>query len=193
MQLHEFAQSNSAPPEGLRSSPPLGGVAERRSLSGGDVEAASAQPVALALEGDHRRVVDEPVHQGGGNLASPRISPRTVEAAVRVTIEPHAGLRTGGRSARRRGSTGQVVRHLSRGRRHLAGAPGDHGVVGQRRPVLARIIARTGWRVTEVTRLPFGATYVAPSLKVIAPEPGSLRVDDHCAPGVVAAPTLRDR
>jgi hypothetical protein len=45
-----------------------GGVAKRRSLSGGhDVEAPLAQPVALALERDHGRVVDEPVDQGGGD------------------------------------------------------------------------------------------------------------------------------
>jgi hypothetical protein len=45
-----------------------GGVAERRSLGGGcDVEAAFAEAVALAFEGDHGGVVDEPVDQGGGD------------------------------------------------------------------------------------------------------------------------------
>ncbi len=39
-----------------------------QSLSGGrDVEAAFAQPVALALERDHGGVVDEPVDEGGGD------------------------------------------------------------------------------------------------------------------------------
>jgi hypothetical protein len=47
--------------------PPSGGVAERRSLRGGhDVEAPFAQAVALALEGDHGGVVDEPVDEHGG-------------------------------------------------------------------------------------------------------------------------------
>ena len=61
-----------------------GGVAERRSLSGGrDVEAAFAQPVALALEGDHGGVVDEPVDQGGGDHRVAEDLAPLLEAAVR--------------------------------------------------------------------------------------------------------------
>ena len=47
---------------------PSGGVAKRRSLSGGhDAGAPLAQAVALALERDHGGVVDEPVDQRGGH------------------------------------------------------------------------------------------------------------------------------
>jgi hypothetical protein len=45
-----------------------GGVAERRSLRRGDVDAALAQSVALAFERDHGGVVDEPLDQGGGSM-----------------------------------------------------------------------------------------------------------------------------
>jgi hypothetical protein len=40
-----------------------------------DAGAAFAEAVALVFEGDHGGVVDEPVDQGCGEMASPRISP----------------------------------------------------------------------------------------------------------------------
>ena len=47
---------------------------QRRSPGGGcDAEAALAQAVALPFEGDHGRVVDEPVDQGGGAGGSGRM------------------------------------------------------------------------------------------------------------------------
>src|SRR5207247_7336592 len=61
-----------------------GGVAERRSLSGGcDVEAALAQAVALSFEGDHGRVVDKPVDEGGGDHRVAEDLAPLLEAAVR--------------------------------------------------------------------------------------------------------------
>ena len=46
-----------------------GGVAERLSLSGGgEVKARLAEAAGRAVEGDHRRVVDEPIDEGGGDL-----------------------------------------------------------------------------------------------------------------------------
>jgi len=46
-----------------------GGVAERLSLSGGgEVKARLAEAAGRAVEGDHRRVIDEPVDEGGGDL-----------------------------------------------------------------------------------------------------------------------------
>ncbi len=60
-----------------------GSVAPRRSLSGGrDVEAAFAEAVALAFEGDHGRVVDEPVDEGGGDHRVPEDLAPLLEAAV---------------------------------------------------------------------------------------------------------------
>src|SRR5207249_9293129 len=60
-----------------------GGVERRRSLSGGrDVEAALAQPVALAFEGDHGCVVDESVDQGGGDHRVAEDLAPLLEAAV---------------------------------------------------------------------------------------------------------------
>src|SRR6266545_7504413 len=60
-----------------------GGGASRRSLSGGrDAESALAQAVALALEGDHGRVVDEPVDQGGGDHGVAEDLAPLLEAAV---------------------------------------------------------------------------------------------------------------
>ncbi len=59
-----------------------GGVAERRSLSGRDVEAAFAQSVALALERDHGRMVDEPVDQRGGDHGVAEDLAPLLEAAV---------------------------------------------------------------------------------------------------------------
>src|SRR5438552_14094690 len=61
-----------------------GGVAVRGSLGGGrDVEAALAEPVALALERDHGGVVDEPVDQGGGDHGVAEDLAPLLEAAVR--------------------------------------------------------------------------------------------------------------
>jgi hypothetical protein len=52
----------------LKGPPPLRRSRGGRSLSGGrDVEGALAQPVALAFERNHRRVVDKPVDQRGGD------------------------------------------------------------------------------------------------------------------------------
>jgi hypothetical protein len=59
-------------------------VTEGRSLGGGrDLEAALAQAVALALEGDHGRVVDEPVDEGGGDHRVAEDLAPLLEAAVR--------------------------------------------------------------------------------------------------------------
>jgi hypothetical protein len=72
--------SKRAPRIGLSRS---GGVAERRSLSGGrDVEAAFAQAVAFAFEGDHGGVVDEPVDQGGRDHGVAEDFAPLLEAAV---------------------------------------------------------------------------------------------------------------
>src|SRR5204862_7556673 len=66
-----------------RESGRSGGVAERRSLSGGrDARAALAQPVALAFERDHGCVVDEPVDQGGGDHGVAEDLAPLLEAAV---------------------------------------------------------------------------------------------------------------
>src|SRR6266508_3098595 len=83
--VHHFQASKSAPPiwteGGSRRS---GGVAERRSLSGGrDAGAAFAQAIALAFERDHRGVVDEPVDQGGGDHRVAEDLAPLLEAAVR--------------------------------------------------------------------------------------------------------------
>src|SRR6266508_5786303 len=83
--VHHFQASKSAPPiwteGGSRRS---GEVAERRSLSGGrDAGAAFAQAVALAFEGDHGGVVDEPVDQGGGDDGVAEDLAPLLEAAVR--------------------------------------------------------------------------------------------------------------
>ncbi len=68
----------------MRAARRSGGVAERRSLSGGcDVEAALAEAVAFAFEGDHGRVVDEPVDQGGGDHRVAEDLAPLLEAAVR--------------------------------------------------------------------------------------------------------------
>jgi hypothetical protein len=67
--VRQIRPSKSAPAIGVELVRRSGGVAERRSLSGG-VETALAEAVALAFEGDHGRVVDEPVDQGGGDAAS---------------------------------------------------------------------------------------------------------------------------
>jgi hypothetical protein len=52
-------------------------------VGGHDVEASFAQAVALALEGDHGGVVDEPVDQGGGDLGVAEDLAPFLEAALR--------------------------------------------------------------------------------------------------------------
>jgi hypothetical protein len=61
-------------------------------LSGGrDVDPAFAEAVALAFEGDHGGVVDEPVDQGSGDHRVAGISPHCSKRRLLLTmIEPRS-------------------------------------------------------------------------------------------------------
>jgi hypothetical protein len=58
---------------------------------GRDLEAAFAEAAALAFEGDHGGVVDEPSIRAAATIASPRISPHCSKSRLLVTtIEPRS-------------------------------------------------------------------------------------------------------
>src|SRR5207245_9191998 len=93
----QFRASKSAPPIGVELIRWSGGVAERRSLSGGcDVEAAFAEAVAFAFEGDHGGEVDEPIDEGGrDHRVAEELAP-LLEAAVAGDDDRAAFVAAGG-------------------------------------------------------------------------------------------------